>query len=538
MKKIVRLGLVVSLLLVSLSPISEGVSAQDAVVQGVWNNFSFRRQAEDWSSAAKRFGGENGLVDLVVAQANSEGYAALPFPFESDAYLRSISEIDMVESYLTRFDLEGLKVILSIQPLKADVSQLISIILQRYGHHDSIIGINVDLEWKESGIINHVSNKERDEWLSKIKNYKSSLKLFLTYFGDYKNFPNDSTDLVILFDAENDTQTNILERYRKLAEHFSTVGIYTGYQSSVPPTASYNRIVSAVPKTEYIIQVSGIFSDKPVLIFELDNIQAGWLEYTTKKLIDLHVQERVPLLCGVIPYNLDNPDMGTGILLRHLNNLEENFDIFEIGQEGYTDDDSGLMKGKSYEEQKEIVEEGFRVLTSVGLRPDTFVPPHGSADETTVKVAEEIGFKGFVNLYENLRSDTLLVIDSWVSLTDVFENNTVIKTSDELMSEIDRTNEKVTIVLYEINDFQTNSQNKLVEFSNTLRALKNSGKYRFMTLTEYREILENNAEQEHPQTFIPIHWISVSICILAICIVILVYRTKKSSQTSMRLSAR
>lgn len=259
-KKITLPACVFLLVMIPIQPPIPGVSARLIRSIGVWNNFDFSRSAEDWSLAAHEFGGKNGLVDLVVAQADASGLVLLPFPFQNAGYLHSSMQTDKVEPYLQEFDSEGLNVILSIQPSKADVPQLLSLLLSRYGHHKSVIGANVDLEWKQSGTPNHVSNQERDMWLSEIKRHGSSLKLFLTYFRDYRSFPEDTTDLVILFDGQGDTQTNLLSQYKQLATHYSSVGIYTGYSSSVPP--SYSKIIDAVPSTKYVIHTDDVFSSR------------------------------------------------------------------------------------------------------------------------------------------------------------------------------------------------------------------------------------------------------------------------------------
>jgi hypothetical protein len=223
--------------------------------QGVWNNCDLKRPAEEWSVAARKYGGENGVIDLVVAQAHVKGLTFVPFPFEKKRYIYSYTQEDQVESYLNRFDKDGLKVILSIQSNRADVSDLIDILLSRYGHHKSVIGINVDLEWKLTGNTNHVSNKERDMWLKKIKGYNSEYRLFLTYFKDYTYFPDDKKDVIILFDGERATQNEILKKYEELASHFTTVGLYTGYSTNIPPTASYDSIMETAPNTRYILHV-------------------------------------------------------------------------------------------------------------------------------------------------------------------------------------------------------------------------------------------------------------------------------------------
>lgn len=224
-------------------------------LEGVWNNCDFKKPAEEWSAAAKRFGGENGVVDLVVAQAHKNELTYVPFPFENRENIYSYSKIDKVEPYLKKFDKDGLKVILSIQPNRADVADLIDIVLSRYGQHKSVIGVNVDIEWKLTGSPYHVSNKERDIWLKKIHSHNPEFKLFLTYFKDYTYFPDDTQDIVILFDGEEATQETIMKKYKALASHFTSVGIYTGYPSNIPPTASYGSIKAAAPNTRYILHI-------------------------------------------------------------------------------------------------------------------------------------------------------------------------------------------------------------------------------------------------------------------------------------------
>jgi len=38
---------------------------------------------------------------------------------------------------------------------------LIDGVLSRYGHHKSVIGVNIDTEWKLTGNPNHFSDKEQ-----------------------------------------------------------------------------------------------------------------------------------------------------------------------------------------------------------------------------------------------------------------------------------------------------------------------------------------------------------------------------------------
>jgi hypothetical protein len=56
-----------------------------------------------------------------------------------------------------------------------------------------------------------------------------------------------------MYDGTQDTQENLLKAYGELAKHFANVGIYTGYSTSRPPTASDDSILMAAPNTRYII---------------------------------------------------------------------------------------------------------------------------------------------------------------------------------------------------------------------------------------------------------------------------------------------
>ncbi len=108
------------------------------------------------------------------------------------------------------------------------------------------------MEWKLTGNPNHLNDQERDIWLNKIQSYNPEYKLFLTNFKDYTYFPHDAKDLVILYDGQG-SQNNILKEYKELASHFSSIGLYTGYDENTPRTASRDSIMAAAPNTKYIL---------------------------------------------------------------------------------------------------------------------------------------------------------------------------------------------------------------------------------------------------------------------------------------------
>jgi hypothetical protein len=528
-------GAVVGVIIILILVIPTTVVAQQVSLKtikiGVWNGFDYSKPASIWVETAKRFDENFGLIDLIVVQALLNGNAALTFSAPEIEFTNNTSLNENVENYLDEFDANNLKVILSIQPAKANVEELLKEVLSHYGNHSSVIGINIDIEWKWSGNINYVSNEERDSWMQIIKAEKQDFKLFLTGFWDYTHFPNDVKDLVILFDGANDTQTNILENYRLLAKHFTTVGLYTGYYTSIPPAATTESILNAAPNTEYIFHTDDTFSEKPILMFELNNIQSGWLEQTTVSLIDLHIKKNLPLICGVIPYNLTNSGAGTGVLLKQLKNLDTNFrDLFDIGQEGYAAD-SGELKGRSYEDQRIKINDGFKIFTSIGITPETFIPAFGEADKQTVSAAANLGFKIFVNTYENVSSNKMLILGTIIPLTEVIENVTYFKSQETVMNEIDRlAGSKAIILQYELNIFQNKSEKHIQILSELMDHLKNSGKFIFMTPRQYISYLEEFAPEPASTDFWSYYksLFPYIVSIFGLAVIIIVYVKQRS----------
>ena len=476
-KDVCFLGLLIAFV-VALTAGPSMAEASQQYSEGVWNNFNFTRPATDWSDAAKEFAAEGSLIDLVVAQENLDQFTYIPFPHPDSGYLRSSSQIDRIEPYLQKFDETDQKVILSLQPGRVDPLQLMQILLSRYGHHRCIIGINVDLEWKKTGEANHASNKERDAWLYAIKQHDPDLKLFLTYFRDHTHFPDDADDLVILFDGEGATQMELLKQYKELSGHFKSVGIYTGYRSSHPQTAPVGQIMAAAPNTQYIIHTQDVFPQEKVLIFLISDIQVDWLEKESIDLLDAYKEKNIPTVVGVISKNLDNPNVGGGFLPGMLQELHQNdSDLFEIAEYAYSDQDR-----QSYEDQKRSINDSLQALLRLGIWPTTLIPSRLNADEDTVRAAEELGFGNMISSSQSLDPGRLKVLNTLVSMT---EETGRLKDPAELMAEIDGKEQEAIVVIYQIQNLQPGSGNRIEDLSKILDALKESKRYRFMTADQY-----------------------------------------------------
>ncbi len=133
----------------------------------------------------------------------------LEFPSPGQEYPNTVfSPTDKHEAFLNYFDRNGIKVFLQVEPANADVETLIDLVLNRYKHHPCVIGFGVDVEWyREIEIPTwglQVDDKSAQQWEKKVKQHKSTYRLFLkhwnrlwmprTYRGDIL-FVSDSQQL-------------------------------------------------------------------------------------------------------------------------------------------------------------------------------------------------------------------------------------------------------------------------------------------------------------------------------------------------------
>ncbi len=70
------------------------------VRSGVYDNCNFEQPSIFWSESARQIGGEEGIVDLVVGQAQKDGLCYIPFPYNKgvpQGYIYSWATTDLAE---------------------------------------------------------------------------------------------------------------------------------------------------------------------------------------------------------------------------------------------------------------------------------------------------------------------------------------------------------------------------------------------------------------------------------------------------------
>ena len=163
----------------------------------------------------------------------------LTFPSSTPYPNMVFSETDENEKYLDAFDAAGLGVWLQVEPADANVKTLINLVLERYHQHSCLLGFGVDVEWLEAGNYSDgrpVTNEEAQAWLSEVKSYNSSYKLFLKHWLVEKMPGAHIADVVFVDDSQEfSSMNNLVHEFKDWGTHFSRseVCFQIGYESDM-----------------------------------------------------------------------------------------------------------------------------------------------------------------------------------------------------------------------------------------------------------------------------------------------------------------
>lgn len=212
---------------------------------------------------ASRFPGSVPETVWIVSRKKGDG-TLLNFPVDNAHALIMGSETDENEAVLDLFDRNGVRVWLQAEPGHAPVEELIHIILARYGHHPSVIGFGVDVEWFESTERPEgrpVTDAEATAWLRAVRSHGPDYRLFLKHWEIEKMPPTVREGLFFIDDSQ------ILPSLEAMVDEFAEwgrafapapVGFQYGYPSDRPwwsrlddPPRDVGRaILDRVPNTE------------------------------------------------------------------------------------------------------------------------------------------------------------------------------------------------------------------------------------------------------------------------------------------------
>jgi hypothetical protein len=196
------------------------------------------------------------IVGIIAGQGTILG-----FPGTSEETTIHFRPEDANEAALDLFDESGFEVWLQVEPGDAPVDQLIDIVMERYGHHPSVIGFGVDVEWLESSETPEgrpVTDAEAGAWLAAIRAHDPDDRLFLKHWEADVMPPTARDGIVFVNDSQGfDDLDAMVAEFADWAEHFAPaqVGYQFGYtgdddwwsELADPPGDIGRAILDAVP---------------------------------------------------------------------------------------------------------------------------------------------------------------------------------------------------------------------------------------------------------------------------------------------------
>jgi glucose/arabinose dehydrogenase len=218
--------------------------------------------AQGWTNAmttmAGYFPGSTPVGVWLVGEVDFDSTGQiLEFPHPNDGRnygpLIVFRSTDKHEPYLDFFDSQGIKVWLQLEPGFANMNDLIDLVLNRYGHHPSVIGLGVDAEWyrnaTDGGSNAPVTDSLAQAWEARVKSHNPSYTLFLKHFNNGDLPPNYRGNIVFVNDSqEHGSLTNFLAEMRTFSEHFfpNPVLFQFGYETD---RGWWSNLATPIPKT-------------------------------------------------------------------------------------------------------------------------------------------------------------------------------------------------------------------------------------------------------------------------------------------------
>lgn len=304
---------------------------------------------------AQKFPGYTPGGVWIVSLYISNGKTQLNFPSQGIS-LPNLSFIssDYNEEYLTRFDNEGVKVWLQVEPGAADIDTLISIVLNRYKHHPCVAGFGIDVEWLDAQSYSggrKLNDAEAERWEKKVKSVNSNYTLFLKHYASRWMPPSYRGGILFVDDSQGFTSfNNIISEFKAWGSAFpkNNVAFQFGYAAdsaiwkkySDSPKAIGDELIKQIPNcaalfwvdftVNQIFPINGVENeDSKIYDFKLNQNYPNPFNPATKISYELKQSGKVSIriydLLGREMLTLVNEEQNAGAHEINFTNNDEKF---------------------------------------------------------------------------------------------------------------------------------------------------------------------------------------------------------------------
>lgn len=190
-----------------------------------WVNMSLFPKPAEWEYMFKNmsgFYGGNAIPSTlwIVGEMGQDSCCHLCFPSDGIDHDYMVFEgMDYFESSLSYFDTTGIKVFVQVEPGFASITELVDVVMARYGIHACIVGFGVDMEWYESvdwddtngeDHFSYISDADAQAWETKVKSYSSNYRLYLKHWRTDFMPPSYRGEIIFINDAQGFNNLSVL----------------------------------------------------------------------------------------------------------------------------------------------------------------------------------------------------------------------------------------------------------------------------------------------------------------------------------------
>ena len=227
--------------------------------------------------------------------------------------------------------------------------------------------------------------------------------------------------------------------------------------------------------------------EEKAVIFRMDDLQGWWLEEEANKLVNIHIENNIPITLGVVSGCLHERVGEPNSITENLKKWNrDNKNLVEIASHSHNHENYETW---SLDKQVEDIKKSKEELNNLGINPVTFIPPYNWGNEYTPQAINDAGFKIGVGTPENPYIDSIknpMILEGGIEFKSNFKD---FNFSDwdawDVSDFIDSDEKPYMVVAYHQQDFDGASENEFKKFGEFLKEMKNMGKYSFMTAKQY-----------------------------------------------------
>jgi hypothetical protein len=284
--------------------------------------------AEYWTTAGKtlaaKFDGANAAAIWIVSLYLDNGCTQLGFPSIGKRFpYISFAPADYSEEHLSHFDSTGVKVWLQIEPGAANVETLIDLVLDRYGHHQCVVGLGIDVEWHHAQTHAHgrkISDAEARRWEQHVQSHNPAYRLFLKHYGQAWMPPLYRGNILFIDDSQQFYSLDaMVGEFRMWGEKFhpNQVAFQFGYPADKPWWGALADPAAAVGKA---------------LLAEIPNAYGlFWVDFTLSQIFPSTPMAKKKSLVekGISQENFSEADNSEELLPTSASSVEPSFTLVQ-----------------------------------------------------------------------------------------------------------------------------------------------------------------------------------------------------------------